>query len=260
MSFEEIALHLSSNSISSVEKQLQTLIEIPIDINAENLAVLKQLFQSADVQILQLTAQAVAEHAKNEKSRKVLTNADITQLLLKQLHIDNSDVVHQTFRAIGNICFENESGSTMVGEGGLHQILEVIKRYQDDKNQDAVHTGWGVVFNLLTTSEALVKASLKLNILTMIEHVLSDKQESNDSLVQQLLAVLNSVVDEIEEMHHVQLKKLCYDVIRIMKTTANLEIGTFCLEFLFSQAESREFATSDLFLLIFFCGFQSNSG
>lgn len=261
MSFEEVAVHLSSNNIPCVEKQLQTLTKDTCDINEENIDVIKRLLRYSDARILQLTAQVVAEHAKCEKNRNVLTDADLIQCLLKQLHTENIDLEQQTLRAIGNICFENEKGCLMVGGGGLQQILEAIKSYQSKKQENVICAGWGVLVNLLTTSEALVKASLRLNILDMIENALSHSEENNDSVIQQMLIVLNSVVDEIEETHQSQLKKLCYDVIKIMKTTSNLEIGALCLDFLFSQAESRK--NNMLRLLILFTTvfvFQSNLG
>lgn len=240
MSLEEVAVHLTSNNTPAVEKQLQTLLQNPSNVNLESTEVIKRLLQCSDTQILQLAAQIVAELAKNTKNRSVLSTSEVVQLLLKQIESNDSDVVYQTLRAIGNICFENESGCSLIGEGGLRHILDTIQNYQS-KSHDVVYAGWGVMVNLLTTSEPLGKASIKLNVLDVIETVLTKSEEQDDAVVQQLLIVLNSVTEEIQETQQQQLKRLCYEVIRIMKATTNLEIGALCLEFLFSQSESRKF-------------------
>lgn len=237
MSLEEVAVHLTSNNTPAVEKQLQTLLENPSNVNLESTEVIKLLLQCSDTQISELAAQTVAELAKNTKNRNVLTTSDVIQLLIKQVQSNNSNVVYQTLRAIGNICFENESGCSLIGEGGLQQIIAKVQ----SKNHDVVYAGWGVLVNLLTTSEALGKAALKLKILDVIEGVLSRSEEEDEAVVQQLLIVLNTVTEEIQEAQQQQLKRLCYQVIRIMKSTTNLEIGPLCLEFLFSQSESRKF-------------------
>lgn len=239
MSFEEVTVQLASNNTPAVEKQLQTLLENPANINLESIDPIKLLLQSDHVQILQLTAQIVAELAKNAQNRNVLTSSEVLQLLLQLIQSECNNVVYQALRAVGNICFENESACSLIGEAGLQQILDLVKLNQNKKH-DLVYAGWSVVVNLLNTSEALVKTALKVNILDVIDKVLLKRGEEDDSLVQQLLIVLNSVTDEFQEAHQQQVKTLCYEVITIMKTTTNLEIGALCLEFLFSQAESRK--------------------
>lgn len=238
MNFQEIALHLTSNNISALENQLQKCIADPSNINLENTEVIKLLLQTNNDKVLQLSVQIVAELAKNTKNRNVLTSKEITYLLLKQLQPENSNFVYHTFRAIGNICFENENACSLIGEDYLQRILNTIKCYQSKNQHDVVYAGWGVMVNLLTTSEELLKLSLKQDVLDLIESALS-KTEIDDSIVQQLLVILNSVSDELQGTQQQHLKKLCYDVIKIMKTTTNLEIGALCLEFLFGQAESR---------------------
>lgn len=240
MSFEEVAAHLTSNNTPAVEKQLQTLVKDASVINLENNDVIKKLLHSANSNILHLTAQVIAELAKNAKNRTIISHCDVFQPLLQQLQAESGEVVHQALRAIGNICFENETGCSIIGDAGLRTILETIKRFQTKKHQEVVNAGWGVVVNLLTTSEPLAKTSLRRNILDMLENALTKSDEFGDSVVQQALIILNTVTDEVEEAQQQQLKKICYEVIRIMKCTTNLEIGALCLEFLFSQAESRK--------------------
>lgn len=237
MSFEEVEALLTSNNISSAEKQLQTIIKGASDVNLTSVVVIKRLLQRADFKIVELTAHAIAELAKNESNRNVLSKPGVLQPLLKHLQTESPDVTHQALRAIGNICFENEDGCAIVGEEGLLQILSTVDAFQKRTQPEITSAGWGVLVNLLTTSDTSLKASLKLNILDVIENVVKG-EESEDAVLKQLLVVLNSVTDELGETHQQQLKRLCYAVIAVMKTTTNLEIGALCLEFLFSQAES----------------------
>lgn len=241
MSLDEVAVHLSSNNTIAIEKQLHILLESPSNLILENADVIKLLLQCRNIKILQLTAQIVAELAKNPKYRNILTDTEVLQLLLKQVQAESSDIVYQTFRAIGNICFENGNACSLIGDEGLEQILNTVQFYQNRKEHvDVFLAGWGVLLNLVSTSEALTKAAFKLDILNIIESVLSRSEGDGDAVIQQLLIILNAVADEIQETQQQQLKKLCYEVIRIMKTTTNLEIGALCLEFLFSQSESRK--------------------
>lgn len=249
MSFEEADALLSSNDFSLLEKELQNIVKDAGNIVLEQDTIIRRLLQcKQDAQVLQLTTQIIADLAKKEENRGLFTNKCIVEDLLTCIKSCNS-VVYQALRAIGNVCFENEKACAIVGEEGLQTILLTINTYQEKGQEEIVSAGLGVTANIVATSEKLAKVSLSLNVLDVVENVLT-KNEQNDAVTQQLLILLSSLTDEVTEVHQQQLKRLCYAVIKIMKTTENLEVGALCLEFLFSQAESRKLSCANIELYL----------
>lgn len=58
-------------------------------------------------EIIAKTAKAIAEIAKSERGREKCTTTDIVNALINLLKDDCVDVLTQTSRALGNICYQN---------------------------------------------------------------------------------------------------------------------------------------------------------
>lgn len=58
-------------------------------------------------QIVAKTAKAIAEIAKTDRGREKCTSFELIQALINLLKEEDVDVLTQTSRALGNICYEN---------------------------------------------------------------------------------------------------------------------------------------------------------
>lgn len=65
-------------------------------------------------QIVAKTAKAIAEIAKTDYGRMKCTNFKLIQTLIKLLKEEDMDILTQTSRALGNICYENGCCNTFV--------------------------------------------------------------------------------------------------------------------------------------------------
>lgn len=57
--------------------------------------------------IIAKTAKAIAEIAKSKTGREKCTSTDLVNALIDLLKDDRVDILTQTSRALGNICYEN---------------------------------------------------------------------------------------------------------------------------------------------------------
>lgn len=65
------------------------------------------LLRHESKEIIAKTAKAIAEIAKSEKGREKCTSIDLIDALLDLLNEECIDILIQTSRALGNICYEN---------------------------------------------------------------------------------------------------------------------------------------------------------
>ncbi|KOX74599.1 Rap1 GTPase-GDP dissociation stimulator 1-B [Melipona quadrifasciata] len=87
------------------------------------------LLRHESKEIIAKTAKAIAEIAKSERGREKCTSTDLVNALIDLLKEDRIDVLTQTSRALGNICYENENGKKFVEEkSGLISILAVLEK------------------------------------------------------------------------------------------------------------------------------------
>lgn len=62
-------------------------------------------------QIVAKTAKAIAEIAKTDRGREKCTNFELIRALINLLKEEDVDILTQTSRALGNICYENGCNS-----------------------------------------------------------------------------------------------------------------------------------------------------
>lgn len=109
------------------------------------------------------TAKAIAEIAKTERGREICTSVELVQALIALLKKeDDIDILTQTSRALGNICYENGVGKILVKEqNGLKIILTVLKKGIALKNSEGAsflrNVAAGFLLNFLVDQEDLHK-------------------------------------------------------------------------------------------------------
>ncbi|XP_043255849.1 rap1 GTPase-GDP dissociation stimulator 1 isoform X5 [Colletes gigas] len=190
--------------------------------------------------IIAKTAMAIAEIAKSRKGREKCTNTDLVNALIDLLKDDRIDVLTQTSRALGNICYKNEDGKKFVEDNnGLISILAVLEKSVMLKNVEGApslrNAAAGLLRNFLIDRSSLQKEALQQektipNICSILE---IDGTAGREAALRSLyiLAILNDVKLEFLDE---RLTKILLD---ILDSDPSVELNEMCLEFLHGQAE-----------------------
>ncbi|KAF5282253.1 hypothetical protein FQR65_LT14385 [Abscondita terminalis] len=236
----ELSTSIKNNDEEKIIEMLQAIVSQGKNIEIENVDVIETLFHSTSNETLQLASEAIAELAKIETNRKVLTNRNITKCLLNLL-TNNEGIVLQTCRALGNICFENEDARLIIHQEGLLKLIEVIKRHSSGNNFKLLNVACGFLLNLLMNNDELQKCSIQNNIVSILEDVLRKtcvNLENNEDCCTHILLTLNILT---EHMVDAQLsEEFCCLLVDVLKVSKNPEISVICLELLHVQLENND--------------------
>ncbi|KAK4873178.1 hypothetical protein RN001_015207 [Aquatica leii] len=236
----ELSASIKDRNDEKIKENLQAIVSQGKNIEIENVDVFKTLFHSTSNETLRLTSEAIAELAKTEPNRKVLTNRNVTKCLLNLLTNDE-DVIVQTCRALGNICFENDEARQLVHQEGLLKLIDVIKRYSSGTNFKLLNVACGFLLNLLMNNEELQKCAIKNNIISVTEEVLKKAcadLENNEDCCTHILLTLNILTEHLVD---VQLsEEFCCLLVEVLKISKNPEISVICLELLHVQLENND--------------------
>ncbi|XP_015176585.1 PREDICTED: rap1 GTPase-GDP dissociation stimulator 1-B isoform X2 [Polistes dominula] len=193
-------------------------------------------------EIIAQTAKAIAEMTKTDKGREQYTNTDIVETLMKLLKEDDINILIQTSRALGNICYENKNGKVMIKEkDGLKYILQILKKATDLKNTESAdmlrRVASGLLWNFLVDQESLQQQALEENIVQILCNILEiDGAMAGETITHVLLTlgVLNDANVTFLD------KRLIDIVVNILSNSKSLEISEMCLELLYDQADNDE--------------------
>lgn len=219
---------------------LKSILTHGTNIEISNSDVMKILLQVNRTEILKLSTEVIAEWAKIAINRKNMTNESIINGLMSLLDNNDVDVVFNSIRALGNICYENEEACDLVDKIGINNILMILKN--DDKRNDQILTTKvsGLLLNLISLHDGLSRTVLKNEIIPVLEKLLIKyfkTFEDNEMLLTFLLTVLNNLLDYFDEHNIIFSETLCQIVVDIFKKSTNPEISVICLEIFHGQSE-----------------------
>lgn len=243
----ELTEVLKLNRADKVKIELSKLIKQPNQLSIQKTDPFEELLQNENDGIQQLTIQLIAELAKTDDKRSLLTTVKIVGKLKTNLNKDNGnkELQIQTLRALGNLCFDNDEARKLISKDGLKYLIDVLdkySKYNDAESKKLVNTAIGFLYNLLMSYEELQKVSLTYNILDVIEAILVKNLkafEENESSITQLLFILSSVSEYL--IDDWLSKGLIGLLVEILRISMNPEISALCLELLRMQSENSTF-------------------
>ncbi|XP_018575957.1 rap1 GTPase-GDP dissociation stimulator 1 [Anoplophora glabripennis] len=222
---------------------LKIILTQGTNIEISSTDVIKTLLQINRNEILKLSTEIIAEWAKTAYNRKNLTNESIINCLMSLLDNNDVDIVFNSIRALGNICYENEEACNLVDKIGINNILMILKN--DDKRNDQSLTTKvsGLLLNLISLHDGLSRTVLKNEIVPVLEKLMIkyfETFEDNQMLLTFLLTILSNLLDYFDEQNVIFSEKLCQLVVDIFKKSTNPEISVICLEIFHGQSEKDE--------------------
>ncbi|KAI4478167.1 PREDICTED: rap1 GTPase-GDP dissociation stimulator 1-B [Polistes canadensis] len=200
------------------------------------------LLRDKSKEIVAQTAKAIAEMTKTNKGREKYTNTDIVETLMELLKEDNINILIQTSRALGNICYENKNGKVMIKEkDGLKYILQMLKKATDLKDTESADTlrkvASGLLWNFLVDQESLQQQALEENIVQVLCNILEIDGATAEETITHVLLTLGVLNDANVTFLD---KKLIKIIVNILSNSTSLEISEMCLELLYDQADDDE--------------------
>ncbi|XP_032680958.1 rap1 GTPase-GDP dissociation stimulator 1-B [Odontomachus brunneus] len=193
-------------------------------------------------QIVAKTAKAIAEIAKTERGREKCTSVELVRTLVSLLKEKDIDILTQTSRALGNICYENENGKKLVREeDGLKVILKVLKVGIALKNSEGAsflrNVAAGFLLNFLVDQESLHKKALEEDTVSIICSILEEDGVNGGEAAMHALLTLGILNDAniifLDE-------RLTVILVNILSSDTSSELSEMCLELLHGQAEDEE--------------------
>ncbi|KAK9303276.1 hypothetical protein QLX08_005037 [Tetragonisca angustula] len=189
-------------------------------------------------EIIAKTAKAIAEIAKSERGREKCTSTDLVNALIDLLKEDRIDVLTQTSRALGNICYENENGKRFVEDkNGLISILAVLEKSITLKDVEGApflrNVAAGLLLNFLDRPSLHIEAQEVVPIICSILEI--DGSTGGEAAMHSLL-----ILGILNDANIIFLdERLTQILVNILSTYTSSELSETCLELLHGQAEDE---------------------
>ncbi|XP_018339377.1 PREDICTED: rap1 GTPase-GDP dissociation stimulator 1 [Trachymyrmex septentrionalis] len=199
------------------------------------------LLRHKSKQIIAKTAKAIAEIAKTDRGREKCTSFELIRTLIDLLKEEDVDILTQTSRALGNICYENETGKNLVAEqDGLKVILALLKKGIALGNVEGAsflrNVSAGVLLNFLVDQEMLYRKALEEDMVPIICSILEEDGINGDESAVQVLLTLGILNDVNIIFLNERLTRVLVD---ILASDTSSELSEMCLEILHGQAEDE---------------------
>ena len=199
------------------------------------------LLRHESKEIIAKTAKAIAEIAKSERGREKCTTTDLVNALIDLLKEDRVDVLTQTSRALGNICYENENGKKFVEDkNGLISILAVLEKSIKLQNVEGApflrNVAAGLLLNFLIDRPSLHTEALKQEVVPIICSILEIDGITGGEAAMHSLLILGILNDANIIFLDERFMKI---LINILSSDTSSELSEMCLELLHGQAEDE---------------------
>ncbi|XP_003401822.1 rap1 GTPase-GDP dissociation stimulator 1-B [Bombus terrestris] len=199
------------------------------------------LLRHESKEIIAKTAKAIAEIAKSERGREKCTTTDLVNALIDLLKEDRVDVLTQTSRALGNICYENENGKKFVEDkNGLISILAVLEKSIKLQNVEGApflrNVAAGLLLNFLIDRPSLHTEALKQEVVPIICSILEIDGITGGEAAMHSLLILGILNDANIIFLDERVMKI---LINILSSDTSSELSEMCLELLHGQAEDE---------------------
>ncbi|XP_013416802.1 rap1 GTPase-GDP dissociation stimulator 1 [Lingula anatina] len=247
---DKLKLHEESTSETNLDKLLDLLSNEEED-DAEK--VFKELLQSGLLSELHhvLTqdtknskikaAQVVAEVAKEESMRTPCVEAGLISPLLQLLEKENVGACIQSCRALGNICFDNDTGRDAMKEaGGLAKLLEFMKYHLSTTGEQESELRMilcGCLVNLTNANESLQLLALESGALELLNQYIKSFQDEKD-VIQMALLCVDCLADTDKGKELLEKIPLVSSLTELLEIDSSQEQKETVLDALATMAES----------------------
>ncbi|KAG8191884.1 hypothetical protein JTE90_019819 [Oedothorax gibbosus] len=179
-----------------------------------------------------LVAEILAEVSKLESGRQNCSEASIIVPLLELLSNNDSNVVLQVCRALGNICYDNDAARSLVKENnGVERLIQLLRNLLEKENlpENMRTITSGCLLNLTDTYEEIQEQAVEAGILDVLLQYLL-KFSSDDDVVTHCLLVLSCLADSNNGRTKILEKSVLSSLLKLLEKPLKDEIMDSLLE------------------------------
>ncbi|GJQ68543.1 hypothetical protein Trydic_g17111 [Trypoxylus dichotomus] len=242
---EETRDYYTSGDIANVKRSLEKILSESSVVHLTTSDVFELLLKSKNCDILLLSLQCIAELSKQEENRKILTTEEIITCLIDVSTTEEVNQVYHSFRALGNISYENDNARNIIGTNGVQTLASKINAVANSwvykHNPRLISVLCGCLLNLLTNNDMLQKVALNNGIVDTIQIILNKTTEyfqEQEDCITFALQLLSFACDHMIDQW--LNEDLCSLLVNIIKISENAEISVLCLEILRQQSDNDD--------------------
>ncbi|CAH3189879.1 unnamed protein product [Porites evermanni] len=193
---KEVDLGSADSIITALQRKEGQFDEATIQKILEAIQLLMQIdVPESKAKVLML----IAELAKAEESRVPCVEAGLIITILSLLESEDSNVVLQALRAIGNISYENEQAKSVLLENkGAEKIVKtlgVLEKSFDEKSDNRVElAACGSMLNVASDDEALADEAVSFGAVSFLFGFVKQSLHCNPCLCRMALSALSVLV------------------------------------------------------------------
>ncbi|KAL1139046.1 hypothetical protein AAG570_009107 [Ranatra chinensis] len=187
-------------------------------------------------------AETTAELCKSDIARPILSNSDAIVPLIQMLS-STTEAQVQACRAIGNICYDNNSGRLcFFDNNGLEEIVGVLKKCTlPDTDPLLRTTAAGCTLNVIFSQDHLYSKVVDMGVMEILCDILTydiGTKQAEETAIH--IYVILGFLTESGLVCVLMSEKLCEVTVKVLGASTNGELSELCVELLHSQAEKDE--------------------
>ncbi|XP_015918634.1 rap1 GTPase-GDP dissociation stimulator 1 [Parasteatoda tepidariorum] len=179
-----------------------------------------------------LVAEILAEVAKLDSGRQICSDSAVIVPLLELLLNNDSNVVLQVCRALGNICYDNDAARSLVKEhNGVDRLIQLLRNLLEKDNlpENLRTITSGCLLNLTDTYEEIQDQAVEAGILDVLLQYLL-KFSSDEDVVTHCLLVLSCLADSNNGRAKILEKSVLSSLLNLLEKPLNDDILDSLLE------------------------------
>lgn len=187
-------------------------------------------------------AEVIAQMTKIESGRKRCSDQRLLAVLLPQLSLANDDVVKQTCRALGNICYDNDLGRAIIyDQHGVDETIKLLESCRVDATgkEQLRFVATGLMINLTNTYEPAQERALEIGIIDTLCAYLSQFSKEEEVVIHVLL-IFSCLADADTGRQKIIGKNICSYLVGIVEDQMSAEVLESVLELVGNLAEDDE--------------------
>ncbi|XP_069486645.1 rap1 GTPase-GDP dissociation stimulator 1 isoform X1 [Ambystoma mexicanum] len=242
-------LKLAENTVDSVEGCLDCLLQA---LAQNNTKTSERIQESGTLQVFAnlispqskctaKVAHIIAEVAKNEFMRNPCVDAGLIPPLVQLLNSKDQEVLLQTGRALGNICYDSHEGRIAVEQAGGAQVVVDLLRSQcaitDPANQKLMTVFCGMLMNYSNDNDILQAQLINMDVIPTLVKLLGIHCQ-NTALTEMCLVAFGNLAELESSKEQFAATNIADELVKLFKKQAEHEKKEMIFEVLAPLAEN----------------------
>ncbi|XP_019517186.1 PREDICTED: rap1 GTPase-GDP dissociation stimulator 1 [Hipposideros armiger] len=188
-------------------------------------------------------ANVIAEVAKNEFMRTPCVDAGLISPLVQLLHSKDQEVLLQTGRALGNICYDSHEGRSAVDQAGGAQVvidrLRSLCSRTDPANEKLLTVFCGMLMNYSNENDSLQAQLINMGVIPTLVKLLGIHCQ-NAALTEMCLVAFGNLAELESSKEQFASTNIAEELVKLFKKQIEHDKKEMIFEVLAPLAENGE--------------------